>query len=143
MIDGQELLNELAGYTGSETVYHHGLVKSFFYTEGVRYFAQNAGRGAYWLLDILATEPKIKNAVMELGLHLVEVQANKDHTGSVTIRIDTGRDPIFVRKLDYTDCPVKPHDPHREGSEPFWKFYLVPTMVGDTEGVLCLLPREY
>ncbi len=41
-------------FTGSACWYQHPLVPSITYTDGVQYFAEQAG--AYWLLDIMATE---------------------------------------------------------------------------------------
>ena len=59
MNNANELRQTLRNYTGSEQVYRHSLARLFNYTEGARAFFRNAGQGAYWLADILATEPSI------------------------------------------------------------------------------------
>ncbi len=47
---------ELRQFTGSETWYRHGLVRSVLYTEGAKYLAEKGG--AYWLLDEIAPAQK-------------------------------------------------------------------------------------
>lgn len=64
MTDANELKSALCAYYGTENYYKHSLMGSrFLYTDGVRFFAQNAGGGAYWFLDILATQPEIREAM--------------------------------------------------------------------------------
>jgi hypothetical protein len=141
----QELSAELCQHTGSDQLFHHSLVKSFNYTEGVRAFFQQAGQGAYWLGDILATEPAIKDAVRMHGfcIALLEVtgtsavltvardmSTKKDAAGAVTGR--TFDCVAFERLIDYTDCP--------EGA---WKFYLTATETQGGRVILALLPTEY
>lgn len=135
MKDGQELYQELRQHYGSENVFRHSLVKSFNYTEGVQCFAQRAGNGAYWLLDILATEPAIANLVNEDGFALVVFKVTGTK-GVLTVAGDDGVVPVFTREMDYTDCPEAPE------SEGGWKFYLEPSVVGDKEVVMCMLPQE-
>jgi hypothetical protein len=116
-----ELKSNLNRFYGSETWYRHGLNRNMLYTEGVQYFAENAGgHGAYWLLDIIATEifelretePFIHIAVWVSG-------------GRAIISADDGAGKIvYTRGIDYTDL--------QEGT---WEFYF-------TDNVL-LLPSEY
>ena len=49
-----EIRQALAQCTGSEHWYRHLLVRAFIYTDGAETFAEMAG--AYWFLDIVATE---------------------------------------------------------------------------------------
>lgn len=136
MKDGQELYNLLRQHSGADEVFYHSLVRNFFYTPGVRDFAKNAGQGAYWLLDILATEPAITKLVNKEGFGLVLLTV-KGTKAVLTVAGDSGIPPVFSRDLDYTDCPEAP------GSEEgVWRFYMEPTVVGGKEGIMCMLPGE-
>ena len=145
MKDANELRQLLRGYTGGEQAYLHKLNRLFNYTEGARAFFQNAGQGAYWLSDILATEPSILNSVKAHGfmVAVLQVQGTK---GQLMVAYDMtettdahgnaigveGSRIAFERTVDFTDCP-----------EGIWKFYLTWTYVGEGEVVLCMLPSEY
>lgn len=145
MKHANELRLALSGYKGSEQVYRHPLMRSFNYTEGARAFFQNAGQGAYWLADILATETAIRDAVKahSFCLAVLHVSGTK---GKIMVARDgmdltdaqgvltgvEGSGISFERTLDFTDCP-----------EGVWKFYLTWTEVGDRPVVLCMLPSEY
>lgn len=110
-MDAQELRNALPQYTGFDTPYHHALVKSFLYSPGVRFFAQNAGGGAYWFLDICATEPAIRKQGTEDFALIVLTSTGR----TAKIVVTDGNDdspPVFEQEIHLTDCP--------EGE---WKFY--------------------
>ncbi len=145
MNNANELRQMLRNYTGSEQVYRHSLARQFNYTEGARAFFRNAGQGAYWLSDILATEPSITRAVQQNGFMVVALQVEgtkaqlkvaydlsetTDAHGKTTGVECSG--VVFERIIDHTDCP-----------EGIWKFYLTWTQVGGSEVVLCMLPSEY
>lgn len=122
MNDASQLRAALAHCTGSSQWFRHPFSRCT-YTEGVQAFAQNAGGGAYWLLDILLTEPAILRAVQAHGivfptLHVVDGKA------TITVIRDTGEAPLFERRLTYTDCP--------DGE---WRFYFA--------GDVLMLPSEY
>ena len=53
-MDTQDLQRHLRQFTGSECWYRHNLNRNTIYTDGVQFFAENAG--AYWFIDIVATE---------------------------------------------------------------------------------------
>lgn len=135
---GEQLFEQLRQFLGgSDTVYFHSLVKSFHYTEGVRAFAREAG--AYWLLDILATEPTITRHVMAEGFALVRLKVT-DTTAVLTVADDDGVAPVFTRHIAYTDCPAAPVcDQNTDG---VWSFYIEQTMVGEAVVPICLLPVE-
>lgn len=139
MNSSTELRSLLNGFTGSVELYTHALVSTFTYTEGVRAFAQEAGGGAYWLLDILATEPAIRKLVKDEGFAGVAlvVEGGK---GVITVT-DGGQDDemgnpvtktVFTRELDYTDCPA--------GT---WEFFLGLNDIGGKTVITALLPGEY
>lgn len=108
-LNASELRSHLAHYMGSQQVFHLPMRWDIVYTEGVRYFAQNAGNGAYWFLTILITEP----AILKQAEDFASIKLLVDGT-QATITVDDGRanPPVFVRHIDFTDCP--------EGE---WKFY--------------------
>jgi hypothetical protein len=116
-----ELARQLAGFTGTETWFRHSLVRAMLYTEGVQYFAEAGGtQGAYWFLDVVATEfyPLLRK---EPFLHIVLTVQDRQ----ATIRTDDGNDRILREKpIEFTD--MQPGE---------WRFYL-------TDNVL-LLPSEY
>jgi len=111
----QELKSGLAHFTGTEQWWKHNIT-AMTYTDGVRYFAQNAG--AYWFLDIVGTE------VMPQGHEFAAVKlVSKD--GKATIVVEDGNgNTSWEKKIDFTDCP-----------EGVWSFYLIDAVL--------LLPSEY
>lgn len=123
----EELTRELSGrYGGTETVWKHSLHQAVTYTDGVRAFAQHAGGGAYWLLDILVTEPKILNEVKTHGFAVVTLTVKK--TSAWLVVTDGGKngdaeEVVYRRNIEFTDCP--------EGE---WVFYF--------ENMMILLPDE-
>jgi hypothetical protein len=120
-MDRIDLRNSLYGFTGSEQMYRHALNRNVIYTEGVQFFAENAGNGAYWLLDILATEPAILAQQKEFAAVVLSV---KDGGATLTVTDGNKGPPVFSREISFTDCP-----------EGVWKFYMI-------DGVI-LLPSEY
>ncbi len=84
------------------------------------HFAENAGGGAYWFLDIVATEvlPLLKK---EPFIHIV--LAAKDR--KATIKADDGNGVVlWDREIEFTDCP--------DGD---WRFYLADNVL--------MVPSEY
>lgn len=129
--DTSELKNRLSQHTGTQDVFRHSIVRSFVYTEGVKDFAENAGGGAYWLLDILATEPEIRSLIKGSGMAFATLKVNG---GKGRLSVDDGNDspPVYTRDLDYTDCP--------SGE---WMFYMSETEVAGQQVTMILLPSEY
>lgn len=118
-MNAEQLKDGLTNFYGTEQWYRHALNRNMLYTDGVQFFAENAGNGAYWFLDIIATEvwPLLrKEPFIRIVLFVGETAA---------ITADDGNDNIIWSKgLDFTDCP-----PGK------WEFYL-------TDNVM-LLPSEY
>lgn len=103
-----EIRQALAQCTGSEHWYRHPLVRPFIYTDGPKLFADMAG--AYWFLDIVATEVLPFQKKEEFIVVTLTVTGSK-----ARISTDDGNGQVFwTRDIDFTDCP--------EGE---WKFYLV------------------
>lgn len=115
--------HDLSGFTGSDTFTRHALNRKMVYTEGVTFFANKAG--AYWFLDIVATElMQLQDKQPFIVVHL-RVADNK----AVIVCDDGGQEgndevEIYRRAIDFTDCPAGD-----------WKFWL-------TDNTL-LLPSEY
>jgi len=118
--DTAALRHELAGFTGTGTYFRHALARGILYTEGVQHFAERAG--AYWLLDIIATQPEIVRPMKEDGFVIVSLHSEG---GKGSIVASDGDGHIYYRReLDYTDCP-----------EGVWKLYFANNVI--------LLPSEY
>lgn len=120
-MDSSQLRHGLAQYTGCDQPFRHSLVRSVLYTDGVQFFAQNAGNGAYWFIDILATEPAIRKLGADFALITLTVTDS-----AAKIVVTDGNDdtpPVFTQTIEWTDCP--------EGE---WKFYF--------EGGMIMLPQE-
>lgn len=135
-MDAQQLGQLIGTFTGGETVYRHSLMASFNYTEGVRAFFQSAGGGAYWLADILATEPKVRAGVVQDGFCVARLKVESDCSAVLTVARDVSGDDFdgvhYSQEIKFTDCP--------EGT---WTLYLTYTTVGSSDVVLAMLPREY
>ena len=114
----EQLEHELADFYGSEVMYRHGLNRNVVYTEGVQYLAERVG--AYWLLDILVTEPAILGQARSFAAITLTVKDEK-----AVLSVTDGNDnQVYERRIDYTDFPAGE-----------WKFFF-------TDGVL-MLPGEY
>ena len=116
-----DLKTDLAHFTGTEQWYSHW-TRSCVYTDGVKFFAEKAG--AYWFLDIVATElvPIIKRGEDFLSVLL----AVKNDEATITVRDGNGK-LLHKKAIRFTDCP--PGD---------WPFYVI----ADQKPVV-LLPSEY
>lgn len=119
--DPNELKHNLAQFTGTAHWYRHPLTRHVLYTDGVAYFAEAAG--AYWLLDIIATQPEIVNTMHNEGFAVIELDVADDDTAEITC--DDGNGNVSYRRhLEYTDAP--------RGT---WRFYFA--------GNVIMLTSEY
>ena len=111
---------DLKMFTGTEQWFRHPLSSNFLYTDGVKFFAEHCGGGAYWFLDILATELadlQETEDFMSITLDVVD--------SSAKITADDGNgNVLYTKNIDFTDA--------EKGT---WKFFF-------TNNVL-LLPSEY
>ena len=105
MKDAGELRHLLAHHTGTTQWYRHPFSRCT-YTDGVKAFAQNAGHGAYWLLDIVLTQPEIVQGMRDEGLVFVWLNVTEDKKATLRVARDSGNEPtLYARDIDYTDCP--------------------------------------
>lgn len=142
MDNGQELYNNLRQHTGGDVIYHHAQNKAFHYTAGVREFCQDAGGGAYWMLDIILSYPPIIKHVMEMGFAMVTLKV----TGTKAVfevRNDSGtdeRDRVYLQEIPFTDCPEAPVT--TTNPDGVWKFYIERGYVGSRDVPIMMLPQE-
>ncbi len=93
------LVHELEQFTGTEHWYRHSLVPGMLYTDGIKYFAEQAG--AYWFLDIVATEYLNLQRREQFLLIKLDVSGSQ-----AKIRVEDGDGHGLKRKdIDFTDCP--------------------------------------
>lgn len=91
---------DLSQFYGTESYHRTNLfTPKLVHTDGVQYFADQAG--AYWFLDIVATEvyPLTKKEPF-LSIKMVVVN------GSAQITVEDGDcEPLFIKEIAHTDCP--------------------------------------
>lgn len=120
MTSTMDLDSQLCQFIGTEVYHYNALYPWLTYTDGVKFFAQNAGNGAYWFLDIIGTE--LASKVRRNPFMVVNMTVND---GVANIVVTDGNDKlIWKRSSIHTDCPVG-----------IWKFFL-------SSNVL-MLPSEY
>lgn len=97
----QNPLLDLGQFIGTENWWKHwtGLVT---YTDGIKYLAKEAG--AYWLIDLVASY-QTKQVIKETPFQLWGVKKDEKGGAVVTMREDSGEEPIITQKIDYTDFP--------------------------------------
>ena len=93
------LVNELDNFTGTESYFRHGLNRNFLYTEGAQYFAEQAG--AYWFLDIMATEV----AELQGDNPFISVEMTVKDQAALITATDGDETTIWDRRISFTDCP--------------------------------------
>lgn len=123
MKDTIELSRALDNFYGCDQPFYNPLYPRMSYTDGVKFFAENAGGGAYWFLDIVGTEyhPKQNPEDPFMVIRLVVGGG-----GKARVYAHDGNDNEVMppKLIDFTDCPYGE-----------WKFYL--------EGDMLLLPGEH
>lgn len=90
---------DLSQFIGTQAYFRQPFSK-VLYTEGVQYFAKNAGGGAYWFLDqcFIEFEPKFRDEPF-LSITL-EVKDEK-----AAASIGDGNEKLLTKEYPYTDCP--------------------------------------
>lgn len=103
MINTVTLNAELAQFTGTEQYYFNPLFRSFRYTEGVKFLAENAG--AYWLLDMIfanQTDSKFSSEPFQVWT----IELLKYGAARITVS-DGSEQKLKSFKLVYTDFPLE------------------------------------
>jgi hypothetical protein len=128
-LSADELNQALRQFIGSECWYRHPINKRMIYTDGVKFFAENAGvSGGYWFLDKVAIEicPLMKEK-QQYFVSLV-IKVNPDDHSAVIEATDGNETTLATFEICYTD--LQPGE---------WRFYLQ----DDIEHWVLLLPSEY
>ena len=103
MNDTIDLQSSLGQFIGTEQYHFNPLYRWLRYTDGVKYFAENAGGGAYWFLDIIGTELVSLARSQDFLTVDLKVHANE----SCDIVVTDGNDnELWRRLIGWTDCPV-------------------------------------
>lgn len=108
--DTIDLQSSLSQFIGTEQYHYNPLYSWLKYTDGVQYFAQNAGGGAYWFLDIVGTEVQ---ALTKRRPFLTIDLVVKRHDDAAIIVTDGNDRGVWHKTIDATDCP--------KGT---WRFFL-------------------
>ena len=98
---------DLGHHIGSATLYRHGLMRSFLYTEGVQDLAEQAG--AYWLIDLAAshqTNAKVRREPFQLW-SLRMLPADAENMAVAEARTDTNGRVLCKQLIPYTDFPME------------------------------------
>lgn len=95
--------NDLLQFTGSETWYRHGLVRTVLYTDGIRFLAEKAG--AYWLVDEVAFAQKAEPTVAAEAFQLWTLTVADDLSARLTCEDGNGR-TVWEKQIPFTDFPL-------------------------------------
>lgn len=101
---------DLAQFIGTEQYRFNPLYRWLKYTDGVHYFVNNAGGGAYWLLDIIGTE--LQGLAHKHSFMTVDLTVDDESHADIIVTDGNDRE-LWRRKIDWTDCP--------QGT---WRFFL-------------------
>lgn len=109
-MDTNTFAANLAQFTGTSQYYRH--MGTVVLTDGAKFFADTAG--AYWFMDILATEPE----VVKQGRQFAAITLKVEDSEAVITATDGNENKVWEQHINYTTCP--------EGE---WKFYIVDGVV--------------
>ena len=106
-------IEDLNGFTGCDQWTRHWLNRNILYSEGMAYVAQNAGGGAFWLLDAIASHEIANPELATLK------QADPDfdflHFWTLTVtngsavlecRADSDQPAVVIQEIPLTDFPL-------------------------------------
>lgn len=94
---------DLAQFTGTESWYRHGLVRSVLFTDGVKYVAEVGG--AYWLLDEIALAQPFEKKLAGEEFQLWKLTVAKNSTALLVCEDGNGR-KLLSKKIPFTDFPL-------------------------------------
>jgi len=101
--DTIDLKSRLSQFTGTTTYFYHPLYPWMRYTDGMKFFCENAGNGAYWFLDIMGTELK-KHAAKHRRLN-IHMSVGGGGEGRIEATPEGRVRPIWTKFIPWTDCP--------------------------------------
>lgn len=104
-IKPEELLRDLAQFTGTTQWFYHPLFPSFRYTDGVKYLAQKAE--CYWLLEyIFSNQMLTEIKAQEFQVWKIVVI---DDSATITVK-DGNKNLVKEFKIPYTTFPFAEFD---------------------------------
>jgi hypothetical protein len=117
-------IEDLNNFTGTEQWYRHSLNRSFLYTDGIQYLAENAG--AYWLIDEIALANKFVKSLDDQEFQLWTL--TKTGSSATLVCDDGDGNVLFTKPIPFTDFPFDSIKMYVEG---------------DGENRVLLLPSEH
>jgi hypothetical protein len=106
MTDTKKSLNsaDLRQFTGTETWYRHGFVRTVLYTDGAQYVAEKGG--AYWLLDEIAFAQRDHERIAVEAFQLWRLRVHPDRSATLTCEDGNGH-KVFTKAISLTDFPLE------------------------------------
>jgi len=101
-LTNDEFQLSLRSFTGTESWFRVGINPRVLYTEGVKYVADSFG--AYWLLDLIATEQWDKKLSKE-EFQVWKLKVNVKESEGVLTCEDGNNSTVYTKELSYTDFP--------------------------------------
>lgn len=101
--DTIDLQSSLSQFIGTEKYHFNPLYRWLKYTDGVQYFAQNAGGGAYWFLEIVGTE--VQALTKRRPFLTIDLIVKPDESCQILVTDDNDR-TLWTKDIEWTDCPV-------------------------------------
>lgn len=100
-IEPNQLLSELAHFTGTTQWYRNRMFPKFLYTDGVKYLAEQAG--AYWLIDYIFSNQISPIKEMPFQVWKITVVKNEGF-----IKVEDGNNNVAKEfKIPFTDFPLE------------------------------------
>jgi hypothetical protein len=98
---------ELRQFIGTENYYRHSLLRSFVYTDGLKYMAEICG--AYWLIDAILSYQSSK--IIRTHHRLMQFQfwrlkVNLENHSAVLSCEDGDGTVVLTQELEFTDFPL-------------------------------------
>ena len=120
--------SDLDQFTGTDNWYRHW--SGLLYTDGVKFLAEKAGAGAYWLIDLIASyqpDPRVRGnkRLQEFQLWWLTC-ANSE--GLVQLKEDSNNKVVLEQFIPFSDFPLAS-----------LKLYVEP----GEQGPVLLLPSEH
>jgi hypothetical protein len=105
-MNATELQNGLRNFTGTENYYRY--LFGLKLTDGVKFLADNASNGAYWLLDVIGSHqmtPKVRKYLQTDNFQTWKLK--KNDKGGCRVQCEDGNGNVITRQdIEYTDFPL-------------------------------------
>lgn len=120
---------------GMNEAFRHNMFRRFFYSDGARELAKIAG--AYWLLDIIATEVapvmrRLLDSPQGIGTTYLEMTVTPDDKAVLSLTTSDTGPAAWSKTIDYTDFP-----------HGHWVLFELGDFGSDCQGIIAVLPSEH